>query len=257
MADQNYQPTEEEKEYNVRLFFATIQMLAINEYDISAYESLLSEFESEEEYEKRGEDTRFISFEELSEYINDINFYNYGASLKFPKGRGISFLITNNKTKKIKYICYYENGKKDISAEDVQIITDNCMNLWKEINKKDEGIDFFGINSNYECLIISDSKVGSYSKERIRGIKHFRVIEEEIVLIKPFNHVFQSTIEKMPVSEFNEKYGDIPKSNLPSITSSDSYMSYREISKVPTKIHRETINEIELIKNTVYVKIVN
>jgi len=257
MAQQISQLSTKEKEYNVRLFFSTVQMLAINEYDISPYEELLREFEVEEEFQKRGKETQFIRFEDLSQYIDDVNVYNYGCSVNFPKGRFMSFFATNNKTKKIKYICYYDNEGKDISADDVQAITDNCMSVSKSNNENDQGVEFFGTGSNYESLIITSSKIGSYSKERMRGIKNIKLIQEEVVFIRPFNHIFQSTIEKMPIAKYEKDYGKIPRANMPSISSSDSYMTYREISKVPTEIHRERINEIELITNTIHVKIVN
>ena len=242
----------------IRLFFASIQMMAINDYDISPYEQKLEEFEREEEVEKNGQIPKYITMNGLANYIDEINYYEYGFEIKNSnKESKLSYMLTNYRTGKIKYVCFYESDEGDISTTDIQYITDRCIEIWNGINEESNDGGFFGPNSNYECLIVVNSKIGSYPRERIANIKQFSIIDEKVILVKPFNTPFQSEIKVMTNSEYNKNFGNIPKANMPSIGSSDVFMKYREISNAPVKIYRNTINSIQLQTDEIHYKLVN
>lgn len=245
-------------ENQVRLFFATIKMLAFQDFDICPYEDLLNEYEDQRERSEDGEDPEFISYEELTDYIAEINLFNYGIEKSDIEDEDkTSFLLTNYRTGKILYVCFYNKIYEDISTDHANKIIIRCMDIWKQ--SEGEALDggFFGPNSNYECMIVIKSKIGAYSRERITNIRNFKVVDEKMIMMEPFDSVFQSEMKAMPKAKFQKMFGNIPRSNMPSVKSTDQYAQYLGIKDGPVEIHRLSINEVDMIERSIHYKNIN
>lgn len=233
------------KKYYVSLFFSSLKMMALREYDIGPYSELLREYDENNAKEENGMEANFISYEELETIVCDINLYEYGVpEPSNPKELKISYFVSNRISEKITYVCFYNSGEMDILTDDIVVITKRCNQIWESNNENSNDGGFFGPNSNYSFLILVKNKIGSYPKERISRIKQTETMEERMVFVEPFNNPLQSEIRKMSNQKYAKLFSGIPKSNMPSIGASDPYMRYLSIKKDShTEIFRDSINE--------------
>lgn len=245
----------DEEKKQVRLFFATIKMLAFQDYDISPYEELLDNFELQKQIEENGEIPEYTSYEDLVNYVTNVNKYNFRVEKsKHNDEDKMSFLLANYKTGKILYVCFYNKINDDLSTDHASIIIERCMEIWNQAegNALDGG--FTGPNSNYECLIVVKTKIGPYPRERVANIKQVKIINEKIILLEPFDTVFQSEMRVMPRQKYQEYFRNIPKSSIPSIKSTDQFTQYLGIKSEAVEIFRTNINEVDTVEKSIHYK---
>ena len=250
----------EKKDFSrlVVLFFGSVKMMAFQSYDISPYSEILRAYDDERDKEKNGEKPNYISYTELCLYIQSVNLRNYGVSrAEKTHEKRISYLLTNHQTGKIKFICFFNTESGDLLSEEITMITNRAQEISKIVNDEDESdAGFSGINSCLEVLVVTRNKISPYPKERVAHIDQIKIIDERLILSEPYNNMLQSSVYVMSKNEY-AIFKNIPKSNLPSISSSDAFMTYLGIDKKPTKLYRGMIASSDPLRITIHYKNVN
>lgn len=213
--------------------------MALRGFNIAPYEEKLRIFELEQDKERDGETPTYIKFKQLSEYIKRVNSGTYGIPYdKRQPEKKTSYLLSNYVTGKIAFICFFSTNSGDLLTGEMNEIVARSQVISSYVNDHDESTPgLSSIDSVLEVIIITKNKISPYPRDRVASISQITILKEITVMSEPHNNVFQSE-HKVANSSERKEFENIPKSKMPSISSSDEYMQYLGIANKLTKIHR-------------------
>lgn len=238
--------SENKTSYNkhVYLFFSTVIMMCFQNHDISPYQELLDNFNKSIDELRKGNETTFISLNDLEKYVDKVNKRMHNIEIeKNDYDHKLNFILFNYQ-KGIKTFIYFSNNEKsDFSSNETQSMTSRINDISMIVNNEEEDdLGFSGPNSKLYALFVNNTKLSKYSSDRLNVLSHLTIVNHINIIAQPFNHILQSQIKEITKKEYKEITNGESKSNFPSITCKDTFMNYNSIkADTPTKIYRAPI----------------
>lgn len=215
---------------NIYLFYCSLKKMEFNGYDVLHFKYIIDEIENVLiNYEKGIILELPFNLNDIIHMINILTYEIFGFSMKNLKSQRLellSYIAKNNSSGIIKLV-YFSSIEKEISADDLTVITDiiKPISLALTGNENSSQVTFFHI----ELILNNEPKPNP--KKKILEMINFEYTLREYILLLPFNNIMQTQFITLNENQKKKLLSEINnKSQFPSVSlSHDKFLQYSEV----------------------------
>jgi hypothetical protein len=244
----------------VHTFMATLLMMGYRNYSIEPYRELMDAYDSVRDQQKMGETVSddlmaVLTAPMVLSVIRGINGGNYGFVGKGGQSRpNFVFIVTNYTTGENCLVVIDETG--NFGADDLAAVLSEMEEL-SQLLTNDK--DYCRPQSGIRGTIVLRDRICPIPRSRIEHITNMEVIEQKVVLARPFDNIMQSQHTFLSSEETRSLFEETrtPQRYWPTMTQqTDSFYKYARQGNCIDKTTRTKITPEEMLDRYLYYRYV-